>query len=166
MKHTRRILCVVFGLLLMMVSSVAFANYPTYLNGDTNYILAHGHQGVGTYVDKTSLNVQEYNPPEYIIAINVITAYSADGSQNGLYNGGEGKIADVTTERYLYNYDKRTMYGLSGTTGEGKLRYLDPNGPMAVVRPAIVGEMAFYLAYGIPFYSSLGVDYSSIDRVR
>lgn len=153
MKSMRKIFCMVVGLMVMMISSVAFANYPTYLNGDSNYILVDGHQGVAWYVDKSSLNVQEYNPPSYIIAINVVRAVSADGTEDGLYNGGEGTISGVETYRFVYEYDKKTMYRLSGTYGGGKLTYLDPNGSWAQNGVALpTGEMAFYLAYGIPFY--------------
>lgn len=38
-------------------SNTSFANYPTHLNGDKNYILVDGHMGVAWYVDRSSLAV-------------------------------------------------------------------------------------------------------------
>ena len=58
-------------MLVMVIGSVASANYPTHLNGNANYILVDGHMGTAWYVDKSSLVVQKYEPPQYIIAVNV-----------------------------------------------------------------------------------------------
>ena len=141
------------GLMVLCISAVASANYPTYLNGDRNLILCDGHMGTAWYVDRSSLVVQKYAPPQYIIAVNVVTASSAYNNENDFYNGGQGKINSVKTMRFFYNWNLREMY--VDTTGNDGWRYLNPNGSWAetgVSMPA--GETAFYLAYKMKFYGS------------
>lgn len=147
----RRLLSIVLLLSVLVMSSVAFANYPRYLNGDENFILIDGHMGTGWYVDRTSLEVQDYDPPQYIIAVNVISARSAIDDEKDFYNGGMGVITGVSTKRFFYNWDSRQMY--IDRDGNSDWRYLDPNGSWAetgIAMPA--GEMAFALAYGLKFY--------------
>ena len=74
-KTIRLFLCTM--ILLVATATSAFASYQTYLGGDSNYILVDAHMDTGWYVDKSSLNVQMYNPPQYIIAINVCTVPNA-----------------------------------------------------------------------------------------
>ena len=149
----RKVFALFAGLAVLCIAVVANANYPTYLNGDRNLILCDGHMGVAWYVDRNSLVVQKYDPPQYIIAVNVVTASSAYNDENDFYNGGRGKITKVATMRFFYNWDLREMY--IDTTGKDGWRYLNPNGSWAetgVSMPA--GEIAFYLAYKMRFYGS------------
>lgn len=131
-----------------------FANYPTYLNGDRNFILCDGKMGTAWYVDRSSLNVHRYNPPNYIIAVNVVSASSAIGSEEDFYTrGGRGKIDSVKTYRFYYNSNDIKMYV------ENKPNdwvYLNPDGSWAdtgIRMPA--GEIAFALAYNKKFYGNL-----------
>lgn len=71
------------------------AIYPDYWRNDKNFPLVWGHMGTAQYMDKTSLVVQRYDPPNYVIAVNVITVYGADS--------GNTEIARVDTFRYYYN---------------------------------------------------------------
>ena len=131
-------------------SNTSFANYPTHLNGDKNYILVDGHMGVAWYVDRSSLTVQSYNPPSYIIAVNVISAQSAIDDVQDFYNGGEGVAIGIKTYRFSYDWNSRSMYVDGGSQG---WEYLNPWGCWAetgIRMPA--GEMAFALAYGLRFY--------------
>lgn len=117
--------------------------YPDYLNGDSNYILCDGHMGYAWYVDRSSLTVQKYEPPQYIIAVNVVTVPNADR--------GNTAISEVRTYRFFYNSDLGQMYVDSRLNDNW--RYLDPNGCWAetgIVMPA--GEIAFALAYHMKFY--------------
>lgn len=142
------------ALCVMAFASVAFANYPTHLNGNPNYICVDGHMGTAWYVDRSSLVNQMYNPPQYILAINVVRARSAYDDEDDFYNGGKGKIVGVTTYRFFYNWNLRRMY-VDRRTGANDWRYLSPNGSWAetgVAMPA--GEMAFALAYNLRFYGS------------
>lgn len=52
---------------------VGAESYPVYLNGDRNYILCDAYKETAWYLDRSSLNVQKYDPPQYIIAVNVVT---------------------------------------------------------------------------------------------
>ncbi|SDZ76511.1 hypothetical protein SAMN05660648_00442 [Selenomonas ruminantium] len=149
----KRIVLTVFSLLLLSLASVANANYPTYLNGDRNLILCDGHMGVAWYVDRTTLNVEKYAPPQYIISVNIVTATSAYGNEQDFYSGGKGKITEVRRARFFYNWDLREMY--VDSTGKDGWRFLPPLGSWAetgVSMPA--GETAFYLAYKMKFYGS------------
>ncbi|MDQ0202856.1 hypothetical protein [Pectinatus haikarae] len=130
------------AILIILAASVASANpYNEYLNGDPNFKLCDGHMGIAWYVDLSSLNVNLYNPPEYIIGINIISANSDDNYA----------IQKIMTYRFKYNYDRQAMYFEKPVTGEWK--YIPPDESWAntgVVQSA--GEIAFRQAYGIPFY--------------
>lgn len=138
-----------FALFVMMctflISSAvgAYTHYPEHLNGDSNFILCDGHMGVAWYVDRSSLVVEKYDPPQYIIDVNVCTVQDADR--------GNTAISYVRTRRYFYNWDLRKMY--ADKDGTSDWYYLDPHGNWAstgVVMPA--GEIAFALAYNLKFY--------------
>ena len=140
----KRILMLLLGLLVFAVSGVAFANYPMYLNGDRNFIRCDGHMGTAWYVDRSSLVVQEYEPPQYIIAVNVVSVQDADM--------GNTAIHDVRTMRFFYNYDMQRMY-IDRHPNDSDWRCLNPNGCWAeigIAHPA--GKIAFRLAYGMDFY--------------
>lgn len=143
----RKFVSVLFGILMMMMASVvmAYGSYPAHLNGDDTFILCDGHMGTAWYVDRSSLTVQSYAPPQYIIAVNVVSVNKADE--------GNTSIASVRTCRFFYNYAERRMY--VDRTGDSDWRYLDPRGCWAetgIVMPA--GEIAFALAYQLKFYGS------------
>lgn len=124
-------------------SSGAYGTYPDHLGGDSNYILCDGHMGSAWYVDRSSLTVQKYAPPQYIIAVNVIDVPRADL--------GNTEIGYVRTFRFFYNSDLGQMYVDSNLNDNW--RYLSPRGSWAetgIVMPA--GEIAFALAYGMKFY--------------
>ena len=149
----KRIFILLLGLLVFAVSGVAFANYPMYLTGDRNFILCDGHMGTAWYVDASSLNVLRYEPPEYVIAVDVVTARSAVGNEDDFYSGGSGMVTDVSTMRFLYDWDACAMYAWNDA--EMDWYYLPPGGSWAetgITMPA--GEIAFYLAYRMKFYGS------------
>ena len=132
-------------LMLMMITSVVFAYkpYPMHLGDDSNFVLCDGHMGTAWYVDKSSLIVQKYAPPQYIIAVNVVTVDRADE--------GNTDVGSVRTYRFFYNYDLRKMY--VDYNGGSNWHYLEPQGSWAetgVRMPA--GELAFAIAYNLKFY--------------
>jgi hypothetical protein len=57
---------------------VAATGYADYWGGDSNYPLVWCHMNYAQYLDKSSLNVQRYDPPYYIIAVNVVTVHYDD----------------------------------------------------------------------------------------
>lgn len=124
-----------------MCSCTAFANYPTHLYGDKNFILCDGRSA--WYVDRSSLNVQKYEPPQYIIAVNVVRVDNADRRST--------EIKNVHTYRFFYNSDLGQMY--ADFNNNDNWRYLNPQGSWAetgISMPA--GEIAFALAYNYKFY--------------
>ena len=141
----KKMIGVFMTIFLMLFSSAALAYnpYPIYLDGDHNFILCDGHMGGAWYVDRSSLIVQKYEPPQYIIAVNIVSVDQADA--------GNTSISNVRTYRFFYNYDSRKMY--VDVKGNSNWRYLDPQGSWAetgVTMPA--GEIAFALAYNLKFY--------------
>lgn len=148
----KKVISLLSFIVVMCFAAVSFANYPSHLNGDSNFILVDGHMGVAWYVDRSSLNVQKYAPPEYIIAVNVVSADSVIGDERDFYSGGQGKITGVKTYRFYYNWNTKRMYHDKNGTWD----YLDPWGSWAATgirMPA--GEMAFYLAYNLKFYGTM-----------
>lgn len=134
-------------LCLFCSAFTANASFPTHLNGDPNFIFltAIPQSGTAFYADRSSLEVEKYEPPQYIVAINVCTVPKADR--------GYTDIAKVTTHRYFYNWNLREMY--IDRDGNSDWQYIAPNSPRSqsmVSKPC--GEMAFYLAYGMKFYGS------------
>ena len=63
----KRIIMQLVGISMLVLPAAVSANYPTYLNGDRNFIRCDGHMGTAWYVDASSLNVLRYEPPEYVI---------------------------------------------------------------------------------------------------
>ena len=151
----KRILSVIFmlGCFFIFQSPFAHANYPNYLNRDRNFILSDGHMGTGWYVDKSSLVVQQYAPPIYRIAVNLVWVPDADR--------GNGNPSEVETNYFLYNWDTRSMYVLR----DGTWNYIPHNGSFAqsgIVEPT--GEMVFYIAYHMPFYGGHDYLYALVDE--
>ena len=75
--------------LLMLSVSNCFA--ARYLNGDRNIV----NLKQDTYINKGSVDVKKYAPPEYIISIEVIEADM------------EGNINSRRTATYYYEYNKK-----------------------------------------------------------
>ncbi|WP_282927851.1 hypothetical protein [Megamonas funiformis] len=99
--------------------------------------------GSAWYVDRSSLNVQKYEPPQYIIAVNVVRVDNADRRST--------EIKNVHTYRFFYNSDLGQMY--ADFNNNDNWRYLNPQGSWAetgISMPA--GEIAFALAYNYKFY--------------
>ena len=144
-------------LLITLIFSIFFSNsaiaggiYADHLNGDPNFILVDGHMSSAWYIDRSSLVVQKYAPPQYIIAVNVITVNN--------YERGNRSISKVTTMRFLYNWSTKDMF--IDRNLNNNWRHLRPNGPWSdtgIVRPA--GEMAFYLAYNLKFHGNFASNF-------
>ena len=112
-----------------------------YLNGDRNMV----NLKQDTYINKVSVNVKKYAPPEYIVSIEVIEADM------------EGNINSRRTETFYYDYNKKEMYCYEN----GQWIYVYPDYREAVnADRRDVGEAAFYVAYKIPFYGC----FDSYDR--
>lgn len=68
--------------------------FPPTLYDNDQIVLVYGHMGHGTYVDKTSVVVEYYNPPYYKLAANILT-----------YNAEKGYLAGTRTQHYSYNIE-------------------------------------------------------------
>lgn len=120
----------------------AEGGYPKYLNGNRHLIICGGHMGYGAYIDTTSLVVEEYNPPIYKLAINVLTVKDADR--------GNTTVDSMVTTHFMYNWDSKRMY--QTWQSDDRWHYIAPVGDMAETGHYFAGEMAFYLAYSMKFY--------------
>ena len=86
LKQFTKIICLLTMLLSFYAASVCSAGYSTYLNNDKNYILCDGHMGRGWYIVRDSLAVEKYEPPEYVIKVQMVSAESAIGNVDDFYN--------------------------------------------------------------------------------
>lgn len=121
--------------------------YPDYINGDMNYILCDMHMDAGWYVIKNSITVEKYEPPQYIIIVDVATVPKAS------YTYGNTKISSIKKYRFFYNWDLKEMY-VDKTIGTSDWSFIEPRGPWAktgIIKYA--GEMAFYISYNKKFYA-------------
>lgn len=149
----KKVFLLLLSLCLFLMAGTASANslYPRFLNDDSNYVIVDGHMGAAWYLDCSSVYVEKYEPPQYIVVANICEVRHADK--------GNTDITRVFTHRYFYNWDLRQMY--YDRDGNSNWVYLNPNGDWAhtgIVMPA--GEMAFYVTYRMKFYGSL-TSYSS-----
>jgi len=170
-------------LVLTVMPSIVLAEADrNYLNGDKNYIFCGASMGAGYFVDRTSLVVEKYEPPIYILSIEVCSV--------GHYfdKFGEKTFRRGSREIFKYDYSSRTMYlytpdenhgqwlkeryvnhyrGRNDNVSREKLRraneidwdsewtYVDPDvfyGEGAVFTTA--GEIAFARAYNLKFHGS------------
>lgn len=154
------------SVLCMMGAMMVFAN-SIYLNGDRNFVEVGGSGTNNTnYIDITSVNVHEYNPPYYIIAFNRINwVRGVPGYEDHISWHFSG------TERYRYDYDAQKMYiERKDENGTTYWFYLDPsyfrNGCQGFGSPAYVwwnfaqGEIAFMTAYHMSFFKTPVTDYA------
>ena len=97
-----KIFCsLILGLMLLMNSAEAVDK--EYLNGDKNYIYCGASMGAGFFVDRNSLSVEKYNPPQYIISIDVVEV-------GNYFNNGSTKISRRKNCKFMYNYSTRKVY--------------------------------------------------------
>lgn len=137
-------------------SCTAFAHhinpYQTYLNGDPNFIMCGAHMGVACYVKKSSVVVQNYDPPNFEIYVETIVADFQDYDDQLAKAGLEYKLGKLTS--HLYRYNSNSMRMIEYLPSEGKWHYIKPVGSMAETGHWYPGEMAYYIAFHQKFYGS------------
>ena len=173
MKIFRLVVATIF-LAALMISSTALAVDKKYFNGDKNYIYCGASMGMGYFVDRSTLKVEKYEPPIYIISVDVV------GVSN-YFGGTEISKRWRQTDRFKYDYSTRKMYLYTPNGGEymrqryenqyrrdkqkmDEARAVDWNSEWTYVFPDVfygegavfpnVGEIAFALAYKIKFHTS------------
>lgn len=165
-KYSRWIVCLMMA--CMMFSSTAYALFGSHVENQDAilkdlkshpeaYIRYGGRStGFSFYIEKASIDVQKYAPPEYVIAVRKIIH-----SDNGMIKEyHKERIVDDTVLRFAYDYKTRNMFvEKKDENGNIVWQYLDPskaddyeyyqNGLQQMLS---AGECAFYLAYNMSFY--------------
>ena len=150
----RKMFLFVLAVMLMQGITTAECGVPSqFLFGDENYIYCTGHTGVLFYADKSSVNVMEYDPPEYMISVDVVAASDMYKRSKIDLEPERTKISEPTTYIFLYNWDNKEIYVLDEETQEWK--FVNPNGAWTDSGiPLSVSRLAFKLAYEIEFGDS------------
>ena len=161
-KHLQQLINLTFTVLMIMfflsnASITKASSYPDHLNGDPNWVLVNAHQGVAWYMDKSSVAVQKYAPPNYQIAVNVMrVSFTTNGFDLDLLYSPT--IYETETHYYYYNWDSKRMYRLGS---DNKWHYMTPVGDYASTSSVIEGELAFYTAYHMKFYGGRQYKYTT-----
>ena len=91
-------------ILLSSLASIAFANPDKeYLHGDKNYIFCGSSMGAGYFVDRNSFSVEKYNPPQYIISVDIVRVAN-------YFNNGRDEFTNRSKRKFLYDYSTRKVY--------------------------------------------------------
>ena len=123
--------------LMFVTVATALANYPGTLDGG-NLVLVDGGMGVGYYADRSSVQVEQYAPPKYQLAVNLVSVQFSDEywRKHETYIGGPYTKGDSFTQTWL-DWDVNRDY----CHAEG-----DPMIPFAA-------EVAFVSAYNMRFFN-------------
>ena len=86
--------------LMFVTVATALANYPGTLDGG-NLVLVDGGMGVGYYADRSSVQVEQYAPPKYQLAVNLVSVQFSDEywRKHETYIGGPYTKGDSFTLR-------------------------------------------------------------------
>lgn len=142
-SHIKMLTC--FLLMAVILAGVGLSEAAQrYWNDDENYpIIFYGNQGIAYALDKSSVQVDEYNPPVYQIE-GIIYAFDFGDKQDS----SSKRVERVT---YRYNYDKRQIYKIEN---DGSCRKLQVSGKYnAVSDRRVVAEALslFEVAYNMAF---------------
>jgi hypothetical protein len=96
-----------FVIALAVVDMPQAQAYDTYLNGDTNYVLVYGHQGVSWYLDKSSVVIKQSDRQANAFACNIVIV-----DTNGNISGTKTYWYDEPCQRDNYN---EACYSVNGT---------------------------------------------------
>ena len=109
MKRCMRTAYLTLVLLLAMVGA-ALANYPGTLDNG-KLVLVDGGMGSGYYADRSSVQVEQYAPPQYQLSIKVVGVTFSDEylRSHGTYIGGPYTMGDGITLKFRYNWDRKVI---------------------------------------------------------
>lgn len=117
---------------------------PQYLWDDENYPRVWTQMDDAFYLDKSSIYIEEEDPPHYILRVLVLR------TRQHRYN--DILPSAIRSYGLLYDEDEEKMYV---ETKEKRWHYMPPHGSNAESGLQMrVGEAAFYLAYGEKFYGA------------
>ena len=115
-----------------------------------NYICyGHASTGLSFLIARNSINVELYDPPNYIISARCIKHFNS-----GKNDKSEG-IFDASIIRYKYDYTEKKMYMERQDQNKNvSWEYLEPVNNKSYHYDNLVaaGEFLFYLAYNMSFY--------------
>lgn len=139
-------------LVLAMVAT-ALANYPGTLDSG-NLVLVDGGMGVGYYADRSSVQAEQYAPPRYQLAINVVSVTFSEEywRSHETYIGGPYTIGDSFTFKFRYNWDRKVISYQRGETWldwDVNHDYCHAEGDPMIPCAA---EVAFVSAYNMRFF--------------
>lgn len=145
----KKLLGVFILIMVMTIPAISSASLFNDLRNDPNYIyLGHIGTGTGLFLDKTSINVHEYNPPYYTIAcVNLWWAYP---------DPRKDELLKTRVHRYRYDYAKKEIYFEKHDINNNP--YWDELNPKEFLKMEssqaflVEPELVFYLAYNISFY--------------
>lgn len=140
---------------LLLLSAAALANYPATLDNG-NLVLVDGGMGVGRYADRTSVVVERYAPPDYQIAINLVSVIFSDDywRQHETYIGGPYTVGDVFALRFRYHWGRKSIaYQLGEQWQDWDINrdYSHAEGDPMIPNTA---EVAFVSAYNMKFFGN------------
>lgn len=163
------VVAIVFLFFLVASSASAIGRLPNsdeilaemYAN-PSNFIRYSGAStGLSFLIAKSSLNVEYYSPPTYIISVRKMTHFNRGTNDN--YEA----ILEDSIIRYKYDIVSKKMYvEAQGDSGEGYWKYLDPSkqevsnliksGEFEQKTYDLIsaGEFLFYFAYKTIFYGN------------
>ena len=158
----KKFLSVLTFLLFMTAGTVSASEPSAELLNDMranpqNYICIGGAgTGVAIFISKSSVDVQQYSPPKYIISVKWITY-----SFHRVKDGNDWKVKESArlgkNHRYLYDYNERKIYAEKTEKGTTSWQFLDlskANGPSVSLMSKDIdaAEFAFYWAYNQCFF--------------
>ena len=140
---------------LLLLSAAALANYPATLDNG-NLVLVDGGMGVGRYADRTSVVVERYAPPDYQIAINLVSVIFSDDywRQHETYIGGPYTVGDVFALRFRYHWGRKSIayqFGEQWQDWDINRDYSHAEGDPMIPNTA---EVAFVSAYNMKFFGN------------
>ena len=131
---------------LIFSANAASAEYPDYLDAKKVYVLCGMHAGTGWYINRKSIDVTQFDPPNFWLAVEVAVVPRA----------GEGDLTDVeyVCNEYFYDWTNRKMYAVNA----GEKIFIPPYGTIAELPSSYDGELAFFIKYRKKFYGELYAD--------
>ena len=118
---------------------------PHYLWDDENYPRVWAQMDDAFYLDKSSVYIEEEDPPQYILRVLVLR------TRQHHYNNILPSA--IWSKRIMFDEEEEKMY--AWWHRDKQWHYMPPHGCNAVSGIGMhVGEAAFYLAYGEKFYGA------------
>ena len=146
MKIMKKLAIIFSFFSICLIPFVSQASAPIYLNGDPNFVRIDSHYDDAYYLDRSSMYIQKYEPPEYIIVVNVCEV------RNALQ--GNTDIAGVKTTQFRYDISSKNNWKMYYSYPDlNEWRYIKPHYTYAnngIVLPA--GDLVFYIEYNMPIY--------------